>query len=80
MIYSNTHLSHDKRVKPSQEDTLAELDVICALAKPNDCIVLLGDFNVQLPANVRKLTDHHVCKKEGSNTANNVLDLPHAQT
>ena len=40
------YIPHDKRVKPSQEDTMAELDAICALAKPSDCLIVLGDFNV----------------------------------
>ena len=43
------YMPHSKRVQPAQADTLNELDIICKQAKQGDCIVVLGDFNVQLP-------------------------------
>ena len=67
------YMPHNSRVQPAQEDTLKELDTICKQAKQGDCVVVLGDFNVQLPANVQGSTGKHVCAQGESEEANAVL-------
>ena len=55
------YVPHDSRVKPSRTDTLSELDAVCSQAKQGDCIVILGDFNVQLNGGVQGCTGAYVC-------------------
>ena len=52
-----------------------ELDAICRQAKKSDCVVVLGDFNVQLPGNIPKCTGGYVCAKTESRSATEVLNF-----
>ena len=69
------YMPHSKRVQPSQSDTIKELDIICKQAKQGDCIIIMGDLNVQLPANKQGSTGKHVCAQEDSEEANAVLSF-----
>ena len=71
----SVYMPHSCRVKPAQADTLHELDVICKQAKKNDCVIVLGDFNVQLPGNVPKCTGGYVCAQGESKSATKVLNF-----
>ena len=69
------YMPHASRVQPAQADTLNELDMICKQAKPGDCLVVMGDFNVQLPKNVQGCTGKYVCAQGESPEANEVIDF-----
>ena len=69
------YMPHSKRVQPAMADTLRELDTICKQAKQGDCIVILGDFNVQLPANKQSSTGNFVCAQGDSEESNEVLNF-----
>ena len=69
------YMPHSKRVQPAQIDTLRELDTICKQAKKGDCIVVMGDFNVQLPAEKQGSTGKYVCAQGESEEANEVLNF-----
>ena len=58
------YVPHSARTEPSMSDTLKELDETCKQAKKNDCIVVLGDFNAQLPGGVQGHTGAHACASE----------------
>ena len=69
------YLPHEQRTQPAIDDTLTELEAACNLAGKQDCIVIMGDFNVQLPGKLEKLTGSHVCATEETVGASKVLDL-----
>ena len=69
------YVPHNSRVCPSQQDTLRELDEVCKQAKQGDCIVVLGDFNVQLPGGVQGHTGPHVCAQGESESATEVINF-----
>ena len=50
-----TYVPHRARVKPSQNDTLSSLIELLKQVPKNDCIVVLGDLNEQLPSNTESL-------------------------
>ena len=66
-------MPHSSRAQPAQADTLNELDMICKQAKSGDCLVVMGDFNVQLPKNVQGCTGKYVCAQGESPEANEVI-------
>ena len=68
------YMPHASRVQPAQADTLGELDVICKQAKPGDCLVVMGDLNVQLPSCVQGCTGKYVCAQGESPEANEVIN------
>ena len=49
----STYLPHRDRVCPSQDDTIKDIHEALKKAPPQDCIVLLGDMNEQLGANIQ---------------------------
>ena len=69
------YLPHSQRAQPSLDDTLAELDATCKQAGQGDCLVILGDMNVQLPGNMKHLTGGHVCADSMSAPASKLLNL-----
>ena len=69
------YVPHSSRTEPSQSDTLKELDTVCKQAKKNDCVVVMGDFNAQLPGGLQGATGAHVCATEESAPATKVLNL-----
>ena len=68
-------LPHKGRVCPTMSDTLKELDMICKQAKPGECIVVMGDLNVQLPVNEQGYTGKHVCAQGESPESTEVLNF-----
>ena len=69
------YMPHSSRVQPAQADTLTELDVICKQAKQGDCIVVLGDLNVQLPGNKCSCTGNYVCAQGETPEADDILNF-----
>ena len=69
------YVPHSSRVSPSQTDTMQELDEVCKQAKQGDCIVVLGDFNAQLPGGIEGHTGAHVCAQGESESATEVLNF-----
>ena len=68
------YMPHRARVQPAQHNTMIELTKLLKEAPSNDCIVLLGDFNEQLQANVKGYTGKWG-SGEASKNAESVLDL-----
>ena len=54
-------------MKPAQEDTLATLYTLLKQVPKNDCIIMLGDFNEQLQANIQGVTGKWTGGKESAN-------------
>ena len=50
------YLPHRGRVSPCQEDTLQDLHKVLNKVPSRDCVVILGDFNEQLEANIQGAT------------------------
>ena len=50
------YVPHRARVEPCQNDTLSSLIELLKKVPKNDCIVVLGDLNEQLPSNIESLT------------------------
>ena len=53
------YMSHCARTKPCQEETLDQLDQALKKVPKGDCVVVLGDFNEELPRNVQGHTGSH---------------------
>ena len=68
------YLPHRGRTAPSQDDTICDLHTALKKAGSKDCIVLLGDFNEQLPGNIKNRTGKWVAG-EASKNANKIMDL-----
>ena len=49
-------MPHRGRASPSQEDTTLDLHEALKKAPPKDCIMVMGDFNEQVPGNVKDRT------------------------
>ena len=49
------YMPHRARVKPCQDDTMSSLVALLKTVPKRDCILLMGDFNEQLPGNRRLL-------------------------
>ena len=47
-----TYMSHRVRVSPGQDDTINDIHAALKHAMTKDCIIMLGDFNEQLAANL----------------------------
>ena len=71
-----SYLPHRGRASPNQEDTISDLHEALKQAPSQDCIVLMGDLNEQLPANVANRTGKWVGGKPSKN-ASKILDLMH---
>ena len=71
-----TYLPHRGRAAPDQDDTIQDLQEALQKAATSDCIIILGDFNEQLPANVENRTGKWV-GGEPSKNAKKILDLMH---
>ena len=56
MFIIAVYLPHRGRVSPCQEDTLQDLHKVLKKVSSRDCVVILGDFNEQLEANVQEST------------------------
>ena len=63
IVEVEVYMSHSIRVQSDQTDTLKQLGTICKQVKQGDCLVILGDFNVQLSVNVLETTDKYVCAR-----------------
>ena len=50
------YLPHSKRINPSTPNTVEILQKLLQEVPQGDCILVMGDLNVQLPANVKPLT------------------------
>ena len=68
------YMPHRARVKPCQDDTMASLVTLLKSVPKRDCIVLMGDFNEQLPGNIPGLTGKWAFGEKSEN-ANNLLDV-----
>ena len=62
------YIPHRIRTKPCQHDTLCSLIELLKQVPKNDCVVLMGDFNEQLPKNIDKLTGKWAHGPESANT------------
>ena len=69
------YVPHSSRTEPSQSDTLKELEAVCKHANKSDCVIVLGDFNAQLPGGLQGLTGAHVCAQGESTSATKVLNF-----
>ena len=70
------YLPHRGRASPSQDDTIMDLHEALKKAPSKDCIILLGDFNEQLPGSVENRTGKWV-GGEPSQNASKIIDLMH---
>ena len=68
------YMPHRARVAPAQSDTMKALIDVLKKVPKNDCIVLLGDFNEQLPANVTNRTGKWAFGKKSDN-AEDLLEV-----
>ena len=68
------YMPHRARVRPAQHNTMSELKRLLKQAPSNDCIILLGDFNEQLPPSMDGCTGKWTYG-EASQNAEHVLDL-----
>ena len=68
------YIPHRARIKPCQDDTLNSLVELLKQVPKNDCVVLAGDFNEQLPKNVEQLTGKWAFGSESAN-ADKVLNV-----
>ena len=74
-----TYIPHKGRVSPSADDTIGELHTLLKSVAKSDCIVLLGDFNCQLPRNVEGCTGKWSMTTRSDNAhGNKILDLMRA--
>ena len=69
-----TYMPHRGRVCPSQDDAIADLHEALKLAPPKDCMILLGDLNEQLGANIKNRTGRWT-GGEPSKNADKIIDL-----
>ena len=67
-------MSHRGRTSPCQDDTIKDVQEALKKAPTQDCIVLLGDFNEQLGANIKERTGRWTGGKPSRN-ADKILDL-----
>ena len=51
------YVPHRLRTEPAQYDTLTKLQELLKQVHKGDAVVILGDINEQLPANVQNHTD-----------------------
>ena len=68
------YVPHRARVEPCQQDTLRSLIELLKQVPKNDCVVLLGDFNEQLPGNVEMLTGKWAFGNKSAN-ADEILNI-----
>ena len=74
-----TYIPHKGRVSPSADDTIGELHTLLKSVAKSDCIVLLGDFNCQLPRNVEGCTGKWSMTTRSDNAhGDKILDLMRA--
>ena len=68
-----------RKSTPRASDTLAQIDKLLSdseIIKPNDCIVLMGDFNCELQRNVKGCTGRWLMnQRPDDGHSNQVLDL-----
>ena len=50
------YMPHRARINPAQHNTMTDLMHLLKEIPSNDCIVVLGDFNEQLPGSIHQLT------------------------
>ena len=67
-------MPHRGRVQPSQDDTIQDLHEALKKAPTNDCIIMMGDLNEQLPGNINNHTGKWVGGKPSKN-AEKILEL-----
>ena len=63
--------SHRLRTEPAQHNTLEKLQELLKQVHKNDAVVILGDFNEQLPPNV----DNHTGKFAYGSASKNADDI-----
>ena len=69
------YLPHSARSKPSTADTLATLVNLLKKVPKNDCTVILGDLNVQLPPNVHGISGNWAYGNKEDDNANAVMEV-----
>lgn len=74
LFTASIYLPHSARTNPSTSDTLASLVKLLKTIPKNDCIVILGDLNVQLPPNVNGITGKWAYGKADENV-NAVIEV-----
>ena len=74
MFIIATYVPHRARANPAQHNTLEELQELLKQVHQNDCIIVLGDFNEQLPANIENHTGNWAFGKPSQN-ADAVIDI-----
>ena len=74
LFITTIYLPHRVRLHPAQSDTIASLVSLLAQVPANDCVVVLGDFNEQLPSNMEGLTGKWTHDSPSPN-ANSILDF-----
>ena len=68
------YMPHRDRVCPDQDTTIADLQEALQKAPTSDCIVLLGDLNEQLQANVQGRTGNFTAGQQSPN-ADKIMQL-----
>ena len=68
------YIPHRARIKPTQENTLNTLIQLLKQVPKYDYIIVLGDLNEQLCANIKNRTDHWTGGAASKN-ADKILDI-----
>ena len=68
------YVPHRARTNPAQHNTLDELEQLLKQVHHNDCIIVLGDINEQLPANIDNHTGNWAYG-DASQNADNIIDI-----
>ena len=71
----SVYLPHNARVTSCFQDTMEELTKLTKQIPKNDYIILIGDFNVQLPRSKEGLAGKWSYIKEASKNADSILNL-----
>ena len=74
MFIIAVYLPHRARIKPAQSDTIQSLVKLLRQVPKHDCIILMGDFNEQLPGKVTSCTGKW-CVGEASANADDILSV-----
>ena len=69
------YMPHRARVKPCQNDVLRQLHAALRKVPKGDCVIVMGDFNEELPKNVANHTGTHTCSLDGSRNSGKMVGL-----
>ena len=69
------HMPQSSRKKPAQSNTIVALTRLLKEVPRSDCTVIMGDLNVELPANINGVTGKWATATETSKHAEPVIDI-----